>query len=44
LGAERRFFFFNPERSSLTMGGTFGGLEHFFQLGNALGLDFELLS
>jgi hypothetical protein len=26
------------------MGGTFGGLERFFQLGDALGLNFELLT
>jgi hypothetical protein len=31
---------FNPERSSLTMGGTFGGFERLFQLGDALCFDF----
>jgi hypothetical protein len=45
-GPLRRYdalFFFNPERSSLTMGPTLGGLERLFELGNTLCFDFQLL-
>jgi len=44
LGCHGAFLRLDSERSSLAVGGTLGPLECFFQLGNALGLDFELLT
>jgi hypothetical protein len=44
LGFYEALFFFNTERSSLPVGGTLGPLERFFQLGDAFGLNFELLT
>src|SRR5206468_4547158 len=38
LGRKDALFFFNPERSSLTVRGTLGRCERSFQLGDAFGL------
>jgi hypothetical protein len=43
FGRHRAFLWLEAERSSLAVGGTLGGFERLFQLGEAFGLSFQLL-
>jgi hypothetical protein len=43
FGRHGAFLWLEAERSSLAVGGTLGGFERLFQLGEAFGLSFQLL-
>jgi hypothetical protein len=43
FGRHGAFLWLDAERSSLAVGGTLGGFERLFQLGDALCLSFQLL-